>query len=256
MVKPESVGLSSERLRTLDRVMADRYVRGGYLPGILTMVYRKGELAHVGGAGHIDLERDKRMREDAIFRIYSMSKPITSVALMMLVEEGALGLDDAVATHIPEWKDLGVYASGMPTLLANAPPSFITTPVERPMKVVDLVTHTSGLTYGFMMRTSVDAAYRKLKINDFQTPGGLEGMIEQVSQLPLEFSPGTRWNYSISIDVMGYLVEKLSGMSFGEFLRTRLFEPLGMNDTAFWVPPEKTDRFCSCYQPKPGGESG
>jgi CubicO group peptidase (beta-lactamase class C family) len=121
------------------------------------------------------------------------------------------------------------------------------------MKVVDLVTHTSGLTYGFMMRTSVDAAYRKLKINDFQTPGGLAGMMEQLAGLPLEFSPGTAWNYSVSIDVMGYLVEKLSGMSFGEFLRTRLFEPLGMTDTAFWVPPEKIDRFCSCYQPKKGG---
>ncbi len=201
----------------------------------------------------MDLERGKSMQEDAIFRIYSMSKPITAVALMMLVEEGKLGLDDAVFTHIPSFRGLGVYQSGMPTLLPDTPPQFITSRPERHMKVVDLVTHTSGLTYGFMMRTAVDAAYRKAKVNDFQTPGGLEGMIEQVSQIPLDFSPGTRWNYSISIDVMGYLVEKLSGMSFGEFLRTRLFEPLGMNDTAFWVPPEKTDRFASCYQPKPGG---
>jgi CubicO group peptidase (beta-lactamase class C family) len=193
------------------------------------------------------------MREDAIFRIYSMTKPITSVALMMLVEEGLIGLDDAVATYIPSWKNLGVYASGVPTLLAGAPASFITTPVERPMKVVDLVTHTSGLTYGFMMRTSVDAAYRKAKINDFQTPGGLETFIEQLSTLPLEFSPGAAWNYSVSIDVMGYLVQKLSGMSFGEFLRTRLFEPLGMVDTAFYCPPEKLDRFTSCYQPAQGG---
>ncbi|HZZ90757.1 MAG TPA: serine hydrolase domain-containing protein [Caulobacteraceae bacterium] len=253
MTTPETVGMSRARLARLDDVMKRRYVDSGDLPGILTQVYRKGEMVHTGMAGHMDLERSKPMREDAIFRIYSMSKPITSVALMMLVEEGALGLDDAVATHIPEWKDLGVYASGMPTLLANAPPSFITTQPERPMKVVDLVTHTSGLTYGFMMRTSVDAAYRKLKINDFQTPGGLSGMMSQLATLPLEFSPGTAWNYSVSIDVMGYLVEKLSGMSFGEFLRTRLFEPLGMTDTAFWVPPEKLDRFCSCYQPKKGG---
>ncbi len=253
MTTPETVGMSRARLARLDEVMKRRYVDSGQLPGILTQVHRKGELVHTGMAGQMDLERAKPMREDAIFRIYSMSKPITSVALMMLVEEGALGLDDAVSTHIPEWKDLGVYASGMPTLLADAPPSFITTPPLRPMKVVDLVTHTSGLTYGFMMRTSVDAAYRKLKINDFQTPGGLSGMIAQLAGLPLEFSPGTQWNYSVSIDVMGYLVEKLSGMSFGEFLRTRLFEPLGMTDTAFWVPPEKIERFCSCYQPKPGG---
>jgi CubicO group peptidase (beta-lactamase class C family) len=141
----------------------------------------------------------------------------------------------------------------MPTLLADQPPQFITSRPERAMKVVDLVTHTSGLTYGFMMRTSVDAAYRKLKINAFDTPGGLETMMEQLSTIPLEFSPGEKWNYSVSIDVMGYLVQKLSGMSFGEFLRTRLFEPLGMNDTSFYVPPEKIDRFASCYQPGPGG---
>ena len=253
MVKPETVGMSSSKLAKLDEVMAARYVDGGFLPGILTQVYRKGHLVHTGMAGHMDLERQKAMREDAIFRIYSMTKPITAVALMMLVEEGALGLDDLVHHHIPSWKKMGVYASGMPTLLADQPPQFITTPTERPMKVVDLVTHTSGLTYGFMMRTAVDAAYRKTKINDFQTEGGLAGMMEQLSHIPLEFSPGTRWNYSVAIDVLGYLVEKCSGQSFGEFLRTRLFEPLGMTDTAFFVPEDKVERFSSCYQPKPGG---
>ena len=253
MAKPETVGLSSARLAKLDQVMKARYVDGGDLPGLITQVYRQGKLVHTGMSGHMDLERGKPMREDAIFRIYSMTKPITAVALMMLVEEGRLGLEDDVHTHIPSWKNLGVYASGVPTLLANSPPSFMTTRPERRMKVVDLVTHTSGLTYGFMMRTSVDAAYRKAKINDFQTPGGLEGMMQQLSELPLEFSPGTAWNYSVSIDVMGYLVQKLSGMSFGEFLRTRLFEPLGMKDTAFYCPPEKLDRFTSCYQPREGG---
>jgi CubicO group peptidase (beta-lactamase class C family) len=216
-------------------------------------VFRRGELVHTGMAGHMDLARDKPMAEDAIFRIYSMTKPITAVALMMLVEEGALGLDDAVATHIPSWKTLGVYASGVATLLAGQPASFITTAPGRPMKIVDLVTHTAGLTYGFLMRTSVDAAYRRAKVGDFQTAGGLSTFVEQLSTLPLEFSPGTAWNYSVSIDVMGYLVEKLSGLSFGEFLRTRLFEPLGMTDTAFFVPPEKIDRFTSCYQPAAGG---
>ncbi len=251
-LRPESVGFSEARLQLLDRVMTERYVDGGLLPGFIVQVYRRGELAHTGISGSMDLERGKAMEEDAIFRIYSMSKPITSVALMMLVEEGKLGLDDAVFTYIPEFRNLGVYQSGMPTLLPDTPPQFITSRPERHMKVVDLVTHTSGLTYGFMMRTAVDAAYRKMKVNAFDTPGGLEGMIQQLAQIPLEFSPGTRWNYSVSIDVMGYLVEKLSGMPFGEFLRTRLFEPLGMDDAAFWVPPEKTDRFCSCYQPKQG----
>jgi CubicO group peptidase (beta-lactamase class C family) len=172
---------------------------------------------------------------------------------MMLVEEGLIGLDDTVHGHIPGWKDLGVYASGMPSLLADAPPSFITTPTSRPMKVVDLATHISGLTYGFMMRSAVDAAYRKAKVTDRQTPGGLPEMIDQLAKIPLDFSPGAAWNYSVAIDVLGYLVEKLSGMTFGEFLRTRLFEPLGMNDTAFWVPPDKTERFTSCYQPEGKG---
>jgi CubicO group peptidase (beta-lactamase class C family) len=146
-----------------------------------------------------------------------------------------------------------VYATGLPSLLTTSTPNFLTSPVARPMKVVDLVTHTSGLTYGFMNRTSVDRAYRHARIADFDAEGGLDAMIEQLSTLPLEFSPGTEWNYSVSIDVMGYLVQKLSGMSFGEFLRTRLFEPLGMVDTAFWCPPDKRDRFASCYQPDGAG---
>ena len=252
-MKPETVGLSSARLERLDEVMKRRYVDSGQLPGLTTCVYRKGELVHTGLCGQMDLERGRPMREDAIFRIYSMSKPITAVALMILAEEGRIGLDDAVHTHIPEWKDLAVYASGIPSLLPNAPPAFLTTPVQRPMKVVDLATHTSGLTYGFMMRSAVDAAYRQAKVVDRQTPGGLSEMVGQLAKLPLDFSPGAAWNYSVAIDVLGYLVEKLSGLSFGEFLRTRLFEPLGMSDTAFYVPPDKTERFTSCYQPEGRG---
>ena len=252
-MKPETLGMSSSRLARLDQVMQQRYVDGGHLPGLLTYVYRRGQLVHTCLCGYIDIERRKPMREDAIFRIYSMSKPITAVALMMLVEEGLIGLDDDVHTHIPAWQNLGVYASGMPSLLAAAPPSFLTTPVRRPMKVVDLATHTSGLTYGFMMRSAVDAAYRRAKVTDRQTAGGLPAMVDQLAQIPLDFSPGTAWNYSVSIDVLGYLVEKLSGMSFGEFLRTRLFKPLGMHDTAFQVPPDKIERFTSCYQPEGGG---
>src|SRR3954470_4570372 len=249
LMNPETVGMSSARLARLDEVMKSRYVDSGHLPGMVTYVYCNGHLVHTGICGEMDIERAKTMREDAIFRIYSMSKPITAVALMMLVEEGLIGLDDAVHSYIPELRDLAVYASGVPSLLADAPPHFLTTPVQRPMKVVDLATHTSGLTYGFMMRTSVDAAYRRAKIVNPQTPNGLQGMVTQLAQIPLDFSPGTAWNYSVSIDVMGYLVEKLSGVSFGEFLRTRLFEPLGMVDTSFWCPPEKLERFASCYQP-------
>jgi CubicO group peptidase (beta-lactamase class C family) len=252
-MQAESVGLSSARLARLDEVMQRRYVDSGRLPGILTLIYRRGHLAHIGMAGHIDLERNKTMRDDAIFRIYSMSKPITAVALMMLVEQGALGLDDEVATHIPSWKNLGVYATGVASIVPTGAPSYITTPPARPMKVVDLVTHTSGLTYGFMNRTNVDRAYRHLNIAGFNAEGGLDAMIDNLATLPLEFSPGTQWNYSVAIDVMGYLVQKLSGVSFGEFLRMRIFEPLGMTDTAFWCPEEKIDRFSSCYLPRTGG---
>ena len=129
----------------------------------------------------------------------------------------------------------------------------MTSPVARPMKVIDLVTHTSGLTYGFLNRTTVDRAYRQAHIAEFNAEGGLDAMIEQLSALPLEFSPGTAWNYSVSLDVVGYLVQKLSGVSFGEFLRTRLFAPLGMDDTAFWCPADKIQRFASCYQPNERG---
>lgn len=249
-MKPETVGMSSSRLARLDEVMKRRYVDGGYLPGMLTYVYRKGQLVHTGLCGQADIERRKKLKEDAIFRIYSMSKPITAVALMMLVEEGLIGLDDTVATHIPEWEDLAVYATGVSSLVPTSGPKYVTTPVKRPMKVVDLATHTSGLSYGFMMRTAVDAAYRRAKVVDRQTKGGLERMVHQLAEIPLDFSPGTAWNYSVATDVIGYLVEKLSGMSFGEFLRKRLLKPLGMKDTAFYVPEDKTDRFASCYQPE------
>ena len=252
-MRPEAVGLSASRLARVDEVMRRRYVDSGRLPGLLTMVYRRGALAHTGLSGHMDLERGTPMREDAIFRIYSMSKPITAVVLMTLIEEGLVGLDDDVATHIPSWKSLGVYATGVPSLVPGGPAGFLITPVKRPMKVVDLVTHTAGLTYGFLNRTSVDRAYREARVAEFDTEGGLDAMVEQLAGLPLEFSPGTAWNYSVSIDVLGYLVQRLSGMRLGEFLRTRLFEPLGMADTAFWCPPEKTGRLASCYQPREGG---
>jgi CubicO group peptidase (beta-lactamase class C family) len=252
-MKPEAVGMSPARLRRLDEVLQRRYVDSGCLPGTLTYVYRRGQLVHTGICGQMDIERGKPMREDAIVRIFSMTKPITAVAFMMLVEEGLIGLDDAVHSHIPAWKDLGVCAMAIPSPLTDAPLGFDTRPTLRPMKVIDLLTHTSGLTFGFPMRTAVDAAYRTARVADPQTPGGLPQMIDQLAQIPLDFSPGTAWNYSVSFDVLGYLVEKLSGMAFGEFLRTRLFEPLGMNDTAFWVPPDKIERFTSCYMPATGG---
>ncbi len=245
--------MSLERLAKLDRLLTERYVDAGLLNGTITQVWRLGELVHNGMTGQMDIARGKKMREDAIFRIYSMTKPITAVALMMLVEEGKIALDDDVHKHIPSWKNLRVYESGIPSLVLNTAGQFLTSAPKRRMKVIDLVTHTSGLTYGWMNRTSVDAEYRRHKVNDFQTPGGLDAFVETLSNIPLDFSPGDYWSYSVSIDVMGYLVQKLSGQTFGEFLRTRLFEPLGMNDTAFSVPASKLERFCTCYMPQQGG---
>jgi CubicO group peptidase (beta-lactamase class C family) len=253
MSKSEVAGLLSERVERLDRVMTEKYVATGLLPGFLVQVFRRGELAHTGMAGHIDIERGRAMREDAIFRIYSMTKPITAVALMMLVEEGRIALDDEVYTHIPSWKNQRVYVSGVPSLTTNTAGQFITAPPKRRMRVIDLATHTSGLTYGFMTRTAVDAEYRRLKIGDLRTPGGLDAFIEQLAEVPLDFSPGDYWNYSVSIDVLGYLVQKLAGQTFGEFLRTRIFDPLNMQDTAFSVPASKLERLASCYMPKKSG---
>lgn len=246
MSKPERVGLSRERLAILDRHLREAYVDGGRLPGTLTQIWRRGELAHVGMSGMMDRERATPMREDAIFRIYSMTKPITAVALLMLMEEGRIGLDDDVVRYIPSWKDLGVFVGGVRG-------AFATTPPRRPMKVIDLLTHTAGFTYGFMHRTNVDAAYRELGIANPDTPGGLEGMMAELAGLPLEFSPGEAWNYSVAIDVVGYLVEKVSGQKFSVFLEERLFGPLGMVDTAFHCPPAKIERFASCYQVRPDG---
>jgi CubicO group peptidase (beta-lactamase class C family) len=194
----------------------------------------------------MDLERGTPMRPDAIFRIYSMTKPITSVALLMLLEEGKIALDDPVSRYIPGFAKLGVFAGGN---LANG---FLSAPATRPMKVVDLMRHTSGLTYDFLARTNLDAAYMKLGVAQPGTEGGLTAMIAQLELLPLEFSPGDSWNYSVANDVLGYLVEKISGQSFGDFVRSRVLGPLRMTDTDFFVPAEKLDRFASCYYVKAG----
>ena len=234
-MKPETVGMSSARLARLDEVMKRRYVDSGYLPGMLTQVYRKGQLVHTGICGQMDIERGKPMREDAIFRIYSM---IEADHRSRADDAGRGGPDrprrrPSTATF-PAWKNLGVYASGMPSLLADAPPSFH----DDAGSAADEGRRPRDPHLRSHLRLH-DAHHRRRRLSQgrrwpiVRPPGGLSEMIDQLAQIPLDFSPGTAWNYSVSIDVLGYLVEKLSGMSFGEFLRTRLFEPLGMNDTAF-----------------------
>ena len=236
---PESLGLSSERLARIEDHLERRYLAPGKIAGALTLVARRGQVAWLSTQGKMDLERDEPMREDTIFRIYSMTKPITSVALMSLYEEGHFMLDDPVHRFIPEWRDLRVYRQGNH-------PRWLTDPCERPMTIRDLFTHMSGLTYGFMERTNVDRAYRRLGVGR-EGSKDLREMVEQLAGLPLEFSPGTRWNYSVSTDVLGYLVEVISGMPLDVFFRTRIFEPLGMVDTGFTVPPEKVERFAANY---------
>ncbi len=246
MPQATSSGLSPDRLKRIDRFFQETYVDTGKLPGAVTLVARHGEIAHFGAVGMADVERGTPLATDTLFRIYSMTKPITSVAFMMLVEEGRVALDDLVDTFIPAWKTLGVFSAGIP-------PQCLTERTKRPMQMVDLLRHTSGLTYGFQSRTNVDAAYRKAGIGEVETRGTLADFIDQLSRLPLEFSPGDAWNYSVSTDVLGYLVEIISGMPFADFLRTRIFEPLGMTDTGFHVPPEKASRFAACYNRGPDG---
>lgn len=238
--KPETVGLSSERLARIDRFLEREYIATGRLKGAQLAVSRKGHTAHFSNLGLMDAERGRPVADDTLFRIYSMTKPITSVAFMMLVEQGLVALDDPVSRYIPSWAGLGVYDGGfMDTFRTRRP--------DRPMQVVDLLRHTAGLTYGFQQRTNVDAAYRKLGVGELEKSGTLEGMIEALAGLPLEFSPGEAWNYSVATDVLGYLVGVISGQPFEAYLKDQVLAPLGMDDTDFFVPPQKADRLAACY---------
>ena len=244
MTRPEKLGFSSERLGKLDSFLATRYIEPGRIPCAQVQISRRGELVHETLLGQADRERGKAIATDTVFRIYSMTKPITSVAFMMLVEEGLVALDDPVSRFIPEWKALGVFAAGVGP--------FLTTPPTRPMQMIDLLRHTSGLTYGFQNRGNVDAAYRKLKIADTMGPD-MDGFVAELAKLPLEFSPGEAWNYSISTDVLGVLVERISGLPFQTFLQTRIFDPLKMTDTGFQVREDQKPRFAACYNATPTG---
>ena len=247
--RPEDVGLSSERLARIDSHLKRRYLDPGKIAGALTLVFRRGHVAWLSPQGLMDRERGVPMAEDTIFRIFSMSKPVTSVALMQLYEHGHFQLDDPVYKSIPAWRDLRVFRAG-------SYPQFATAPCERNMTIRDLLTHQSGLTYGFMQRTNVDAAYRELGIGclDKRFDGDLDDMIARLAELPLEFSPGQAWNYSVSTDVCGHLIEHFSGERLDEYLRRHVFEPLGMEDTGFQVSDEKIERFAANYTRGPGKE--
>lgn len=244
--KPEDVGLSSERLGRIagwaEKLVADRK-----LPGLVTMVARRGQVAHLETFGHADVERAKPMSTDTIFRIYSMTKPLTSVAIMMLYEEGRFQLDDPITRFLPYFKNQRVWTGG------GNKAKLETEPASRDITFRDLLTHTSGLTYGFLEATLVDALYRERGV-DFQLPKlELGPMTELAASLPLLAQPGAEWNYSIATDVLGHLVAVISGEPFEKFLARRVIEPLGMIDTAFVVKPENHARLAAMYGPQEGG---
>jgi CubicO group peptidase (beta-lactamase class C family) len=241
LVNPESVGMDATQLQRVGTHLRNQFVQAGKIPGSLALVARRGQLCYLDIAGKRDVERGTPMTADTIFRIYSMTKPVTSLALMTLYEKGLFSLTDPVHRYIPSWKNLRVRKTG-------AYPMFDTKACERPMTIRDLLMHTSGLTYDFLHSTNLDAAYRKLGLGRPASGYTLQTMVDQLATLPLEFSPGERWNYSVATDVAGYLVEVLSGQSLPDYLQQAVFGPLGMSDTSFEVHPDKVDRMASCYE--------
>jgi CubicO group peptidase (beta-lactamase class C family) len=247
-VDAAEVGLDSERLKRIDAYFAG-YVADGRLPGWLLTVRRRGHLAHVARCGSRDLEAGLPVTDDTVWRIYSMTKPITSVAAMMLYEEGVLALTDPVSAFIPSFADVRVYAGGSDL-------KQVTVPVTEPVRVWHLLTHTAGLTYGFHRVHPVDALYRAAGF-EWGAPRGMD--LAQACDLwagfPLLFQPGTEWNYSVATDVLGRVVEVASGQRLDEFFTDRIVRPLGMTDTAFWADPTVQPRLAALYNPGPDGKA-
>jgi CubicO group peptidase (beta-lactamase class C family) len=241
---PADVGFDAVRLSRLDSYFR-RYVDDGRLPGWQVVVSRHGQVVHASTYGRRDVANDLPWEDDTIVRIFSMTKPITSVAAMMLEEEGGFQLKDPVSTYLPEFADTPVYRTG----------SFLrpmTEPQTEPMLMWHLLTHTSGLTYGFHNSHPVDAIYRSAGF-EFSTPPGIDlaEACRRWAALPLLFQPGTEWNYGVSTDVLGRVVEVVSGTPLDEFFRTRIFEPLGMTDTEFWADDSRRGRLAELYMPDP-----
>ena len=230
---PEAVGVSAERLERI-RPMLQGYVDEENLPGFLTVVARRGKIVHFETVGMRDIENKKPIVADTIFRIYSMSKPITSVAAMMLYEEGHFQLDTPISKFIPEFANMKVYNEDQTKILD----------AKKEITVKQLLMHTAGFTYGWGNKP-VDERYKELKMSG--SSATLADMAKTLSDIPLVHEPGKRWTYGVSTDVLGYLVEVVSGMPFETFLQTRIFGPLDMIDTAFSVPPENRDRFAALY---------
>lgn len=247
IVTPEEVGLSSTRLEHL-RTAAQGYVDQGKLVGLITLVARHGKVAHLECYGLMDIEAEKPMQSDTIFRIYSMTKPIACFALMMLVEEGLISLNDPVTKFIPEFEALKVFADTNETATEL-------TEVESVMTIWHLLTHTSGLSYDAVVQTPLEDMYREAGMFDslHVLQVSLKNMIKILAELPLGFQPGSEFRYSMAHDVIGYIVSLVSDLPFDTFLEERIFRPLGMVDTGFYVPREKLNRFAAMYSP-PGDD--
>lgn len=240
MTRPGRYGFDAARLGRIDAFVKERYLDSGKLPHAQLLLARDGEIVHFSHQGPAR-EGGAPVDEGTLFRIASMTKPITSLAFMMLVEEAKIALDTPVHHILPELKGVGVYAGG-----GESEP-FATTPTTEPMRMVDLLRHTSGLTYSFQNRTNVDAAYRASKMESWHGNLTLDEFVAALGKLPLEFSPGTEWNYSVSTDVLGAVVQRVSGLPLETFLEQRILAPLGMHDTFFQVPNEKVDRLSDCW---------
>jgi len=243
---PAEVGFDPARLDRIDRHFR-RYVDDGRLPGWLITVSRRGRLAHVSSYGSRDLEAGLPVGTDTLWRIYSMTKPVTSVAAMMLYEEGAFELDDPVSRFIPSFADVRVHVAG-----SDIKP--LTVPAIEPVRIWHLLTHTAGLTYGFHRAHPVDARYRQAGFDTAWPHGAdLAGCCDAWAAQPLLFQPGSEWNYSVATDVLGRVVEVASGQRLDDFFSERIFGPLGMTDTAFWVAEAELGRLAALYTPAAGG---
>jgi CubicO group peptidase (beta-lactamase class C family) len=244
--RPEEVGVCSQRIERLDAWMRQA-VSGGRLAGIEVVINRRGRTAFHRWHGKRDVARNADATPETIYRIYSMTKPLTAVAAMMLYEEGRFQLDDPITRYLPEFAGQRVFTAGGYGAVA-------TEPAVRDITFRDLLTHTSGLTYGFMQATPVDAMYREQKL---ELPGAEEPLgdiVARLAKVPLIAQPGAEWNYSIASDVLGHLVAVISGQPFDSFLRERVIRPLDMVDTDFFVPSDKVQRFAANYDRGPDGQ--
>ena len=240
-VAPESLGFDSARLKKLDAAMA-KVVADGRVSGMTTLLVRHGKVVEFNTYGKSDLTSGAPMTKDAIVRIYSMSKPITGVAMMILFEEGKWKLDDPVTKFLPELKDLKVMTG------VDEKGEMITVPVTRAPTMREIMSHTAGFGYGLGDKHPVDKMFRAKRVLG---SNGLKEMVDKVATIPLMFQPGTSWSYSVAVDLQGLIVERISGQKFGDFLQTRLFGPLKMSDTAFYTGPAKAGRLAALYATDP-----